>query len=1158
MHRSDITEALAVSVRYCFHRLLRSKAYAAAVRFYWRLADLGVSLKNSDIAFLLANLPYDKSASSGSEAEIAAWVDEQSHKKVSWKEQKVAEQQTENQNTSSNTQQQQQRQCDPANSEITPSRAAGASPGWSRWVTRWALYEASMGHLDVETVQQQCTQSAGAATPSHVSSDNVSALIQHLLFLQSSLHSRSTSKLGGDGRRSPRDMYTGFWAEALNLVANTTFSTSVDDASRVTLSTGMAQAALAAMVWQQRLAGHNSRSSRRSCSKPAVQLLRMTRLNESMEAGASLLACVTLCREVLCVRHLQPTSQLARNVRLAAARLQIATKAASPTSDAFADVSLAAAPPLNTPVAAAACIESLIMHKSLAYEVVHASQEDVASKVAFVTDSLQVCVDGFFDHVANEQQLRKLVLIGEAPHAAGATQSTPFALVDESAAHRRVLRLETELTLELLVGAVQSFVSCVIPVRRELHALNDLCHVADVVRQVVLGQRGLLRFWLTMYDVREHEHVRDFKAAINAPEKSRVSLLVCGAITACAGALCDRRHKRCSTSHDALTHLLSAVRCVARATANADRDQLRTSKRLTSILRFALAVAERCYAPLADTRRQAVSQPLGQNPLAVGLLSEVVRVVLLVYPGGRHARPSARLVSPLLRLCAPQSPAARPLRDLLSAVEVKSMEGWITSFRVPGRWRRGSTSSRQHDKTPKSLAAIRLSDVQVLALKRAKQMTPEEIAEVERKRKGVALAYELSSHSIDSSAIEAILASQQSWDDALCLVDGILRSVKLRGVSLPTRAFVSVLDRLYEARTRAARKNGSADLTSSPHTESASHRRSLWQQAASVFWLAVDHNLERLALSSASREHNVLRTMDHFIPVLLKLCMADSCRETGRRWNEAWQRLHAQLSDSATLGSEAFLIQKLQHASILRERDVLSRLLYFHGVNEVAGIPSLALREAVGSLIVPSVVSECQQGRWLEAFRLLVKQCPLDSPRPNSLQGPAALAMLTCLNAPREVAMSKSALSIFSHCRAEAWTAEHSHIVLQLLCRGRKWKAALEFFSTPCLVPYPHTAHKELLLEGLRACAIGGQPDIATVLYDAYTGLGKVSEYQSAPSTSTTRIATADRTSIAHRDVPRGHDEASLAKMLFFRSMTKSMAKGLAPHGDSSASGLLG
>ncbi|CAG9583621.1 conserved hypothetical protein [Leishmania major strain Friedlin] len=60
---SALSESLALQVRYFLHSLLRHRAIAAAVNFYYRLMGIGVQLRDSDLLLLFSSLTYESAAS---------------------------------------------------------------------------------------------------------------------------------------------------------------------------------------------------------------------------------------------------------------------------------------------------------------------------------------------------------------------------------------------------------------------------------------------------------------------------------------------------------------------------------------------------------------------------------------------------------------------------------------------------------------------------------------------------------------------------------------------------------------------------------------------------------------------------------------------------------------------------------------------------------------------------------------------------------------------------------------------------------------------------------------------------------------------------------------------------------------------------------------
>ncbi|KAK7201719.1 hypothetical protein NESM_000237300 [Novymonas esmeraldas] len=175
---SAVSESALLHVRFFFHSLLRSRAVAAAVHWYYRLVGLGVQLQQSDLMLLFASLTYENAASTEAAqlrraAENAAAEEDRRR----WVQRRRQYRESAERTRASATATQQQSSAQQAAATAAPPTAASAtSPSGvmdeadggrdgdayppnniarrvafhqqPEWVKRWILYEASMGTLD--------------------------------------------------------------------------------------------------------------------------------------------------------------------------------------------------------------------------------------------------------------------------------------------------------------------------------------------------------------------------------------------------------------------------------------------------------------------------------------------------------------------------------------------------------------------------------------------------------------------------------------------------------------------------------------------------------------------------------------------------------------------------------------------------------------------------------------------------------------------------------------------------------------------------------------------------------------------------------------------------------------------------------------------------
>lgn len=167
LYASEISETLSLRVRYCFHSLIERRAIAAALGLYERLVYLGLQLRQSDIMLLLANLPYEYSAAT--QRRRNEWVEEEkrTEKTRSARKRRQEGEALEVRKTmerrrraefptssphSSNQKREEDQECTLPTSSV-PTSGPGARKGYGQvgqptWVKNWILYEVSIGNLD--------------------------------------------------------------------------------------------------------------------------------------------------------------------------------------------------------------------------------------------------------------------------------------------------------------------------------------------------------------------------------------------------------------------------------------------------------------------------------------------------------------------------------------------------------------------------------------------------------------------------------------------------------------------------------------------------------------------------------------------------------------------------------------------------------------------------------------------------------------------------------------------------------------------------------------------------------------------------------------------------------------------------------------------------
>lgn len=606
-----------------------------------------------------------------------------------------------------------------------------------------------------------------------------------------------------------------------------------------------------------------------------------------------------------------------------------------------------------------------------------------------------------------------------------------------------------------------------------------------LARAAFLGTHGLFHVREVIFSPAFRNH-QELKAVKNAAERNALLLHFCKPVLAwLAGMPCQEKmqYHTLNSPLTAKNHVLAMDTAAKLLVACADAvdDMVFGSHERKSACALTLKAVMRCMQTyeLHGCKNQTLSAHLSlhmQRDSSFGeLCVALVRITSLVLPLTsrvevvRIFKGSRKCLAVLLVLSAADNAAGRFVRERLSASTAQHLDKLVLLIRNPGRSREGKR------------ALVGRENVSFNILRR----TASPRVQFMRKREYTEEIYAIASSSLGdagkSNAIEALVkAKAANWLDAARIMNVLIFGVRIASSSLSLGVYQAAIQQL-----------------SVPIGDDHRVPLAAWQTAINLFWHAVD--------GLPNSQIKMLTALDSTILPLLRVCVACGKQHEARRWNEMWQRLHAQQSSDEYLGSDHYLASKLTNAVVLKERDSVSQVAYF--LDDCRS--SVELRTKLNVLLLEAVQTMCDAGRWDQAIRALTTRR-----RVSLLETPeGSLAFLRCLSGST-TSLYRTAESTFQeHSHKDWWSAEHSALVLRTFTRSRRWKDALSLLANPICMDL-HLASQKVLLEGLRACANGGQSDVAEVLFAAYQAAGK-----------------AVRTSDQH-----------VAKSLFLRAITKKLS----------------
>lgn len=568
----------------------------------------------------------------------------------------------------------------------------------------------------------------------------------------------------------------------------------------------------------------------------------------------------------------------------------------------------------------------------------------------------------------------------------------------------------------------------------------------DIVQELFLGSSGLLALHELMF-TSKHRNAAELKAIKNAPERNGLleSILEAGLAWLLVLPAAQSQH-RCVVTPWTVSEMmrgLAEVVCSMNLSSNRGRVGRLVCRAVAAVLRrFGL----NCRGT-HSTVGAALVYRVQTDQSILQLCTAAIRLFLTALPFKSRSSAvsflrSRTTVHLVLTLCSPRNAVGVRIRSQLAASEVKHLDRFVTLVQANSR-------SQIHT-CPSSTSPSLMRDVYRIA--------------------------SLSQSDSDKSiALEGLLNEKSNWFHAASLARVVIAGVRIH------RNAVS------PAFCQAAFKSLSV-----PQCDEYRPPVAAWSTAMQIFWYAMDN----LSTDDVAKKKDFL---DSSILLLIRLSRACGLYNEARRFNVGWQKFHALHSDVAQLGSDAFLLKRLENAVELRERDILQRLLYF--LDHQATSPSL--KSSLSRLVLDATRQVCQHSSWVEAIRVI-------SSHPNFLStSGGAHAYLICLDQAGSNLCYSCEKVFRAHSNRDWWGAEHSALVLRSFAKARRWKEALVLFSSPAHLEL-HLKSEDAIKEGLRACASAGRAETAETLFAAFKRL----ENTSAPT----------------RD---------LAKSLFLRAVTK-------------------
>ncbi|KAH8611935.1 hypothetical protein ERJ75_000964300 [Trypanosoma vivax] len=923
LHATELSESLSRSARWFLHYLIQVRAVAAALRFYERLLCLGVQLQKWDVLLLIRSLPYEHCIAN-TDVQSTSWPKE--HERLPWTERRLmklrqsgrlrageghgaaASPQPAKNGVECSLQGQKtaaaaplrSNGCPPnvgtdAGSTTTVSQVVAADHvqrfvtpfprcGQSGWVKRWLLYEASMGNIDVVdgkfVVSSQCfpdsdclpmddtgcNHSTASSVKDGETMVDVTTLLKHLMLLQDTSdavfqrhNSAADNKLAKRGSvtkasryHTPKSQHR-HWPEALQVARMfLDFRSAVVGLNNrngaqlkgCRLASGefidtLQRAVLASNSWKVTL----------RCLRAAegynisFDSSTLTKLFVMMAKAEPWLVSRTVER---CTAHyILPKLSSETSVGYAARALWFThvSSVKATREDDYLDLIGSSSMNLS------ACIKQ--------------------AKVYIILSSslLRVEFDRFRADTITQRAMAASARLGLHPQDRGALLPTTSGDCSRNNLHGSGHTGEHALTLpENLQRAFELLCVAVPRVVRLLSCTavsqEDVASLSTMLFDVVCGDRGLCGLFGDLYTVKK----------VNWSTKEvKVAVAMASCVLKIIDVLCfTEQHckpKDCGAgfmSVRQLLHLLTVATEVVETIPSHIARSVAIQECMLPLIRISSRLPK-CVFCFLNVNTQNEKLLFGcfseTTPEAVSL---TVRILLLLVRTDLVQRifplRTRLLVAAMLQ---PDNPLGMQVRRYIPQRHQKRLDMILYRRRKGGGI--GGT--------------LRFSTDHMAPLpRRWVAHTPEDIARIEATARMRSSVYSVAlRYCNDKAEMERVLKShtyQMEWEDALLMLSVSLFHLRLPPASFTVSFFAVVLSRLSTA----------AALPSS-----------LWLQAASVYWAAVDHTSrafvtnERNDTSPISSYHLHERVVfSQLLLPLLLVCKKSNMHDTGWGWLKCW------------------------------------------------------------------------------------------------------------------------------------------------------------------------------------------------------------------------------------------------------------------------------
>jgi hypothetical protein len=401
----------------------------------------------------------------------------------------------------------------------------------------------------------------------------------------------------------------------------------------------------------------------------------------------------------------------------------------------------------------------------------------------------------------------------------------------------------------------------------------------------------------------------------------------------------------------------------------------------------------------------------------------------------------------------------RQIRDSLSATEARRIDAMIAS--APARRCSRPRLNGRGDRLRVHTADVVLSPARV-------EMLLSRCTELSEIRSALA-----------SPAFLSTLQSELDgapWDKALRIVTYLVHNARIRPRTLPPSIFSLSL--------RA--------LKNSP--------RDMWLDAVQVFWVATDlAELPKTPPGRALRPEHLM--LDALLAPLVKALFASRHASEARGIIRVWEKVCAERAEG---------IDRRRQFLAFAALGATEALMLGVKLREAGVVPDGQVSEEFQRVAV-----SVARGHWTFALEMLARF--VGNAKPSAGNVRAALRILR--ECPSN--LDKQALALYQARESTSWNSSCTFHLMSILNRKKSgWSKALEVAADQVPVDTVFTADdsfgQQVLLQGLRACAIGGQVEPATTLYDMWK--------RSVTSTP---------------NPERFAQQNEVAKCYFFRAMTK-------------------